>query len=263
MTTHHSGSPKPVLFSRRSLLVAATLATVPTYTFLRELRAAGTHQDRRLSAVRWINRQEELARALKAGTISHLTWYEEVNSMAQEVDISQLLAEISRARGSTHIPYMRDPVKRSITFIDADGQPRHLSYAAATFSFGPQNLITPHAHEHMVSAHMVVEGKLRIRTFDRVGTEEGAIVIRPSKDYIGEVGAAAAMTTEKDNVHWFTPMTTRATTFDVIIAGLDPGQEKYIIQPVDPLGGRRRSDGTIVAPVLSFEESMRRYTVVE
>jgi len=52
----------------------------------------------------------------------------------------------------------------------------------------------------------------------------------------------------------------RATTFDVIVDGLDPGQDAYLIEPIDPLGGKLQPDGSIVAPRLSFEESMRRYT---
>jgi hypothetical protein len=107
---------------------------------------------------------------------------------------------------------------------------------------------------------MVIEGKVRIRTFDRVGERDGAIIIRSTADHIGEVGAAAAMTTAKDNIHWFTPATSRAVTFDVIIDGLEPGEDRYLIQPIDPLRGHGQSDGTIVAPILSFQESMRRYS---
>jgi hypothetical protein len=136
-----------------------------------------------------------------------------------------------------------------------------LTYAAATFSFGPESVITPHAHKHLATAHMVIAGKVRIRTYDRVADEAGAIVIRPTADYVGGVGHAAAMTTEKDNVHWSTPGSPEGgTTFDVIIDSLDAGQDDYLIQPIDPLGGERRADGTIVAPLVSFKAAMERYS---
>jgi hypothetical protein len=107
---------------------------------------------------------------------------------------------------------------------------------------------------------MVLNGRVRIRTFDRIEERHGAILIRQTGDRICGAGRAAAMTTAKDNVHWFTLETSSARTLDVIIDGLDRGEPKYLIQPVDPLRGRARSDGTIVAPILSFADSMRRYT---
>jgi hypothetical protein len=227
---------------------------------LQEARAAGTVTDGRLPAKRWIDRQEELAFALRSGSLSALNWHDEVNRIAGEVDVDELMVETSRGLVTTAgAPFMRDPVKRRIRFLNEDGQARHLSYAAATFTFGPENVITPHGHKHMASAHMVVGGKVRIRTFDRISDEENALVIRPTGDHIGEVGSAAAMTTAKDNIHWFSPITSRSVTFDVIVDGLDQGQEAYLIQPVDPLAGLHRSDGTIVAPILTFEESMNRY----
>jgi hypothetical protein len=79
-------------------------------------------------------------------------------------------------------------------------------------------------------------------------------------DTVAEPGHAAAMTSDKDNVHWFVARSPHAVTFDVIVDGLDPGQDRYVIQPVDPLGGQRLSDSTIRAPLLSFEESSKRYT---
>jgi hypothetical protein len=80
-----------------------------------------------------------------------------------------------------------------------------------------------------------------------------------SRDEVAEVGDAAAMTTATDNVHWFAPKSAQAMTFDVIVDGLDSGSAPYVIQPVDPMAGRHNEDGTISAPTISFEESMKRY----
>jgi hypothetical protein len=241
-------------------LIAATLALLPAYALIREARADDTVLDRRLGAARWIARQDELARALRSGDLSPRGWHDAVNQLAGEVDVAQLLAEAGRDPGQTHPAFMRDPVKRSVHFIEADGRPRRLIYSAATFTFGPDNVITPHAHRHMASAHMVVEGRVRIRTFDRVADRDDALVVRATGDRVGGVGEAAAMTSARDNIHWFAPASARAVTFDVIVDGLDAGEPDYLIQPIDPLGGVHQADGTIVAPLLSFEESMRRYT---
>ena len=260
MTTYRESHAVGIHIDRRAMLIAAAIVASPVYVLVREARAERPTSDGRLSASRWIDRQEELAQALYAGSISHVAWHDEVNRLAAQVDVDQLLSEAMRESTQVGVPFMRDPVKRSVHFIGDDGRPRRLTYAAATFTFGPENVITPHAHEHMVSAHMIVSGKVRIRTFDRVLTHEDAIVIRPTEDRIGSIGDAAAMTTEKDNIHWFTPATARATTIDVIVDSLDKGEKDYVIQPIDPLGGTLLADGTIRAPLLSFEESMRRYS---
>lgn len=249
-----------IRLGRRRFLLSTALASFTTYALLREARAVESIRGKRISPVTWIRRQEELAIGLREGSVSQRAWHEEVNRMATEVDISELMAEVRRGQSRVGTPFMRDPVKRSIRFVDANGQPMALSYAVAMFSFGPQSVITPHAHRFMASAHLVVEGRVRIRTFDRIADEAEGMRIRPTADHVGSVGSMAAMTTQKDNVHWFTPATPTAATFDVIVDALEAGQERYLIQPVDPVAGRMDADGTLVAPLLTFEESMRRYT---
>jgi hypothetical protein len=263
---HHHPTPAPACpvssgqMNRRHALLSGIIGAFSVYALVREARAAAGVQDGRLPARRWIDRQEELARGLHSGAVSEADWHEEVNRLAGEVDIGSLTTEMRRARVTeAGAPFMRDPVKRHIRFMDEDGRPMRLAYAAATFTFDPTNVITPHAHKHMASAHMVIDGRVRVRTFDRVAEEEGALVIRPTGDRVAEVGEAAAMTTSVDNVHWFTPRSARATTFDVIISGLDAGERPFLIQPVDPLGGTVLGDGAIRAPLLGFEESMQLY----
>jgi len=252
----------PAMFAnRRQALFATALGSLCAYALVREARAQDRVTDRRLTAKRWIDRQEELARGLQSGAVSAIAWHDEVDRMAGELDITQFLAEVRASRITpTSPPFMRDPVKRNIDFLDDQGRPRRLTYAAATFSFGPENVITPHAHKHMASAHMVIDGRVRIRTFDRLADRGDALLIRPSGDRVHGVGEAAAMTTAADNIHWFTPASQRAITFDVIVTDLDPGQASYVIQPVDPLAGQHQADGSILAPILSFETSMQHYS---
>jgi hypothetical protein len=245
----------------RRHFIATVLCAAPAYALLGECRANGLSADRRLSARIWIDHHEELARGLRSGAVSLIQWSDAVSELAAKVEIENLLAEIGRSKISDpNKPFMKDPVKRRIRFLDDQGMVQQLNYAVARFDFGAQNVITPHGHKHMVSAHMVLAGKVRIRTFDRVRDLDDALVIRPSGDHIGTVGSAAAMTSAKDNIHWFTPVTASASTLDVIIDGLDKGADDYLIQPIDPLAGKSQPDGTIIAPILSFEDSMNRYS---
>lgn len=215
---------------------------------------------RRMAARDWIDRQDELAQALKRGQLSPRTWMDEVEGLAREIDVTELMADVNTARlSAASRPSTNDPHKRSVRFIDATGEPRRLTYAAALFDFSPTHVITPHGHRHMVSAHLVVGGSLRIRNFDRLRDEQDAMVIRPTRDVVAPVGTLSAMSSERDNIHWFVPHGGPARTFDIVISGLDAGQPDYEIQAVDPLGGRRLADGSIVAPLMSFEASSARY----
>jgi hypothetical protein len=128
------------------------------------------------------------------------------------------------------------------------------------FVFGDGDVITPHAHRNMVSAHMVVEGEFRVRNFDRVRDEDGAAVIRSTRDGVMRLGEVSTMSSAHDNVHWFVPRTARATTLDVIVDGLGGTRPRYVIEPVDPVRGQSLPDGTIRAPYLTFAESTRLYT---
>ena len=161
---------------------------------------------------------------------------------------------------SAGAPAHNDPQKRFVRFLGEDGRPRRLAYGAALFDFAPHNVVTPHGHRHMVSAHLVVAGSFRVRNFDRLGDEEGAMRLRPTRDYVAGTGRVSTMCAERDNVHWFVPHRGPASTFDVIVSGLDAGAPDHVIQAVDPERARPAADGALVAPIIGFAESARRYT---
>ncbi|HYD86214.1 MAG TPA: hypothetical protein VEA80_01950 [Vitreimonas sp.] len=260
-------SPRPAAASdlrlnRREHLFAF-LPAFAVFALLSEAGALTIAGSRRTMApARWIDAHDEVARALAGGEITPLIWQAEVERLAREVDVAELMATVNRARLS---PAPRgshnDPAKRFVRFLDDTGEPRRLAYGAALFDFQPQNVITPHGHRHMVSAHLVVDGAFRVRNFDRIGDEDGAMVIRPTRDYVARTGDISTMSSQRDNIHWFVPHgRAPATTFDVVISDLDPGQPSYDIRAIDPLGGRARADGAIVAPIMSFRDSAARYT---
>ncbi len=256
-------------FSRRSLLQNCTSFAV--YALVAELAHAKTMaQAQGLPARRWLSLQGDLARALSDGTISPADWSREVGALSKQIDLESLAHELRRARiKDAGAPFGHDPQKRFVTILGEEKEPIKLGYGLALFDFGPESVITPHAHRYMASAHMVIEGRLRVRTFDRVKSEDKFLVLRATKDLVAEPGHFAAMSEASDNIHWFAPRSQRAMTMDVIIDGLpsnvfagerlSQGKERYLIEPVDPLGGRQLADGTILAPLISFEQSMERY----
>ncbi len=246
-------SPLALLLGRRDLLAAFAAVALA-----REARAVPVPAG---PARRWIDGQQDLALALAEGRIVGRQWASEVERLGREIDVGTLMAEVRRSalaaagRGSHN-----DPHKRFVRFLDAQGQARRLAYGAALFDFAPENVITPHGHRHMVSAHMVVGGRLRVRNFDRLGDRDGAMLIRPTRDYVAHLGQVSTMCAERDNVHWFVPVGGAAMTFDIVISGLDAGAPDHVIQAIDPLNARAAAGGVLLAPIIGFEEASRRYT---
>jgi len=240
-----------MMLHRRDLLGAFT-----AYALLAEI--GSSHAAQRTRSTRsWLDRQEELARGLAGGTLDSESWRREVESLGREADIERLIADALPSPAARALPTY--PSRRVLRYRDADGTIRHLSYGVALFQFDPTSVITPHGHRGMQSAHLVVQGRLRARTFDRVGEVPGALVLRPAGDRRLDAGEVSSIGPAHENVHWFVPVGERAATFDVIVTGLEPGGPDYQIQPVDPLGGTELGDGTLRAPLLGFEESARRY----
>ena len=248
----------PSLLRRRDFL-GHFLSAFVAVALVREARAVPPIA--RGGAQRWVEGQQDIAEALAAGRISGLQWATEVERLAAEVDLAELMALVRRSELTAAGPTSHnDPQKRFVRFLDAQGQRRRLAYGAALFDFAPANVITPHGHRHMVSAHMVVAGRFRVRNFDRLGDEGEAMRLRPTRDYVAEFGQVSTMCSERDNIHWFVPVGGRATTFDVVVSGLDEGAPDHLIQAVDPLRAERCADGTLLAPIIAFDESSRRYT---
>lgn len=239
------------MLHRRDLLGAFA-----AYALLAELSLA--RADRRQRSVRaWLDRQDALARALAAGSLGSEAWRAEVEALGREADVERLIAEALPSSSSRGLP--TDPARRILRWRDANGRPRSARYAIALFEFDATNVITPHGHRGMQSAHLVVHGAVRARTYDRVGDAEGAMLLRPAADRRLEPGQVSSIGPSRENVHWFVPLGPRAATFDVIVTGLESGGPEWQVQPVDPLGGADLGDGTLRAPLLGFEESARRY----
>ena len=240
------------MLHRRELLGAFA-----AYALLAELSRTSAGQAP--SPVRaWLDRQESLARALAGGSLSPEAWRREVEALGRQADVERLIADALPSAASRALPTY--PSRRFLRYRDPDGTPRAGRYAVVLFEFDRTSVITPHAHRGMQSAHLVVRGALRARTFDRIGEAPGALILRPAGDRRLEAGEVSSIGPERQNVHWFVPLTDRAATFDVLVTGLQPGGPDYQILPVDPLGGTELRDGTLRAPLLGFEESARRYT---
>jgi hypothetical protein len=55
----------------------------------------------------------------------------------------------------------------------------------------------------MVPAHLVMEGKLRVRNFGRIADGEGAMIRRAARDAFVRVDRISSMSSQRDNAHFY------------------------------------------------------------
>jgi hypothetical protein len=208
----------------------------------------------------WTRAQEDLASRLRTGAIGGRAWQDGVEELAKELDRDALLAAIDFAKLSGGMVFDGESAtKRYVTLPHPDDPSRRLSFGTALFGLPKGRAITPHAHRNMVSAHLVVGGRLHVRNFDRAGEEPGHLLLAPTVDRTIVPGDCSTMSTERNNVHWFVATTETAFTFDVVADGLAAGQPPYIIELVDPRGAEKLSGGRLRARLIEWKESVRLY----
>jgi len=91
--------------------------------------------------------------------------------------------------------------------------------------------IIPHGHSSMASAHLILNGEMHLRHYEKIQQVGQNLIIKPTIDRIAKVGDSSSISYEKDNVHWFIANTETTFTFDVIV--LDLNNKNYDIHNLD------------------------------
>ena len=250
-------APDALNITRRGMIGLASWFV--TYAVLGEANAALPAG--KLGSKVWVARQQDMALALERGELTTRNWCLEAERLANDVDLMQLVAEVNAAELTVRNPSIPAfPKRKSIRFRDESGAPREVRYEAAYLDYGPASVIAPHGHRHMVAASVTLAGALRVRTYDRIGDVEGAMVIRPASDTVVAAGQTSTSCVERNNIHWFVPHGGSATALTIEVVKLDAGMPRVDIRQIDPLAGVARADGWIEAPLMTVEDSARKYT---
>jgi hypothetical protein len=197
---------------------------------------------------------------LRGGAIPATVWQDEVTALLSRLPLDDLLrlidfeALIARLRLPDDRATAEDPV-----FPPLDGVPERTSYIRRVFVLAEDRAIVPHGHQNMVSGHLVIHGRLRVRHFERVRDEPEHLILRPTIDRQSRPGAATTVSDQRDNVHWLVATSKIAATFDVIVPDLDPARPTRFMDFVDPRRGEAIGDGLIRTPRLGVDEVFLRY----
>ena len=203
----------------------------------------------------------DLGRRLRRGEITDTAWQDRVEATLASCDVTALGAAIgldalrSRAR----------PVRRgaSILRVPLDdellgGIGREVGSDVKVFFVEAGRTDPPHCHFNLVAAHIVLEGRFRVRHYDRVGEDDEGVALRATRDRVIGPGEVTSISDHRENAHWHAAET-RGVLLDVQQGRIDPGLPVRLRQMLDVEGARPLGDGSIVAPRLARATALRRY----
>ena len=177
-----------------------------------------------------------------------------VSELCKTLDVDRVLRSIKQ-------PKDKVATIQDIRLPGVDQTALH-GFGHKIFVYRKGSVTPPHAHNHMVSAHLILRGQIRTRKFDRLEDEQQAIVIKSTVDDVFGPGHTDAMSDDENNVHWFVGVSDLAVTFDVPVWDVSPEREygyrgngQIFIDPTAP----SRGDGRIAAPIMSFAAALRKF----
>jgi hypothetical protein len=238
------------------LLRREVIASLSTLWLARVAHAAeAVAGSLRGSLRRRLQRLDALSRALSHGEIRPVEWQRGAGEVVREIDLAELCAAADFDRVAARLPLLPRGTSAEIVQL-LPGQ----SFTPKIFCLGRGHAIVPHGHRNMVSQHLVLQGEMRGRHYQRLRDEPDQLLVRPTIDRIFRAGDASSISDQQDNVHWFVASSERAYTLDAIVDGIEPSRGyRFLIDFVDPDRAAPAPGGALRLPRIELDEALRRY----
>ena len=207
----------------------------------------------------WSRQIDEISNDLRAQKLSSTEWQNRMEQILSGVDLSDLLTRIDfdQLQRTFRLPNSGAHWK-NLNFREVLGYARELSYTTRLFGMKKNRSIVPHGHHNLVSCHLVVKGDLHVRNFERLQDDAESLVIRPTVDRVISVRDCSTQSSLRNNVHWFTALSSTAFTFDVFVQDIDRNQPSGV-DFIDPNHAEKLGDGTLRALRLEEDEARKLY----
>ena len=235
-----------------SLLSLSLLETLARH----DLFAAEVRED----AVRWLADVNQLGIDLKGSSIDQLAWQAKVEDLLNRASLPDVLSLVDFDKLTENVQFAeRGERSLRITFPKVDGVPTELSFGRQMFALRKGRSVVPHGHNNMATAFLILKGDLRGRHYDRLGDEEGHMIIKPTVDGKFGPGECSTVSDYKDNVRWFQAISDQAFIFNLHVMDVNPN-------PTQPTGrvyidpqGEAIAGGLIRARRINFKEANTLY----
>ena len=241
-------------------------AALPLWAITRSGAVAGGNPG---ALDRWAQNVADLNAALRDGKVTNLEWQGRIAALQSDVDLSDLSRYLDFDRLTRSLQFSTDLAETADpkfpSHIDIGASPRR--WFLRFFGMRRGGAIIPHVHNNMVSAHTIMSGSFRVRTFDRLADEPGDLAAVRLKRRINEamgLGRTVTMSDDSHNGHWLVAKEDRSFTFDTGVIAANPAREfglkanDYNMIFVDAAAGDQSSE-TIRAPVMTFDQARAKY----
>jgi hypothetical protein len=253
------------LAARRHVL-AILGGALPLYVLSRSGAIAGGNPS---ALDRWAQNVADLNADLRDGQITNLEWQARIAAIDADVSLSDLARYLDFEALTRAMQFPSDLAET------ADPKfPRHIEIGGAPrrwfirfFGMRRGGAIIPHVHNNMVSAHLIMSGSFRVRTFDRLADEPGDLAAVQLRRRINEVmgpGGTITMSDDSHNGHWLLAKQDRSFTFDTGVIAANPARtyglkaNDYNMIFVDASVGDQSAE-TFRAPVISFDAARAKF----
>ncbi|HMQ69927.1 MAG TPA: hypothetical protein PKC58_13170 [Ignavibacteria bacterium] len=235
------------------------LATVTSYALMDSLFAANAFS-RLIKPLtsHWAIQLNEYCMDLKKQSISPAEWQSLIENLYREISFEEILKFINFDNLINGFDFPDLGVNtKPVKFPKLSGLPSQTVFVKKIFGMKKDRAIIPHGHSNMASAHLILNGEMHLRHYEKIRQEDNTLIIQPSIDKIIGIGESSSISDEKDNVHWFIANTDTAFTFDVIM--VDLGGEKYDIHNIDIYEKQDLSDGSMRVPIIDVNTALEKY----
>jgi len=235
------------------------LATVTSFALMNSLFAFNAiGKDIKPITDHWAIKLNEYCSDLKTDSITTIQWQKQIEELYGKVELQDILKFIdfdNLIKGFVYpdLGVSTKPVK----FPKLNGLPERTVFVKKIFGMKKNRAIIPHGHGNMASAHLILNGEMHLRQYEKIQRDGQNLIIKPSTDRIAKVGESSSISDEKDNVHWFVANTETAFTFDVIM--LDLNNKSYDIHNLDIYVSEDLKNGMLKVPILDVQTALKKY----
>lgn len=206
----------------------------------------------------WAVELNEFCSDLKTDSISAIQWQQKIEELYSKIELAEILKFIDFENLIKGLEYPDLGVStKQVKFPKLDGLPEKTVFIKKIFGMKKDRAIIPHGHSNMASAHLILEGEMHLRHYEKIQQDGKNLIIKPSVDRIVVLGESSSISDEKDNVHWFIANTETAFTFDVIM--LDLNDKSYDIHNLDIYESEDLKNGTLKVPILDVHTALKKY----
>lgn len=206
----------------------------------------------------WSVRLNEYCSDLKTDSISVLQWQQRIEELYAKIELEEILKFIDFDKLVKGFEYPDLGVStKPVKFPKLNDLPESTAFVKKVFGMKKDRAIIPHGHSNMASAHLILNGEMHLRHYEKLQQDGQNLVIKPTVDKIVKLGESSSISDEKDNVHWFIANTETAFTFDVIM--LDLNNKSYDIHNLDIYESEDLKNGTLKVPMLDVQAALKKY----